>query len=217
MNIADIRFVFAALTAVMLGFGGMNVRGQSAPPLPPPPPPAAALQNGPTLEETYQFMKKVSDDLSPVTYSYTMRYETAVDDGSWRPRSSQESGTFYPVAIGYFYPDKHEMLITYTRVDDKGVQQITNKVVKFSEYAPTSVLIVDEAEEMEKFVLPDGQNSRNHKITDLSPDFWLVKAGTGGNITEFGPFGDKTLAERFAKALIHAAALCHKDEGPSPF
>ena len=34
---------------------------------------------------------------------------------------------------------------------------------------------------------------------------------------ELGDFQDKAMAERVAKAWIHAAVICHKDEAPSPF
>lgn len=222
MNIPGIRFIFASLTAAVLGLCGALTEGQAVPP-PPPPPPTATARSGPTMEETVQFMKKVLAGLSPISYSYTVNYDTPNDDGTWKPAFMQIQGTAKPYPSNFSWSPNKSCELGFTDFSERihGVA-IHDLVMHLDQIQPDKVALILNSDEQKKestwedttWIHPV-HKLRNQVSVDYSPEFYWV-SNDGGNFA-FGPFEDKTLAERFARALIHATTLCHKDEGPSPF
>lgn len=204
--------MFVFLTAVTLGLCGVQDKGQAVPAPPPPPPPAATAQAGPTMEQTVQFMKKVLGELSPVTVSYTIEHENQDDAGVWHPNSNPTTFPYAPVQITE-WRSENPCAVTMEHPANGKPKEVFN----FGNYAPTSIRVLTSVELYQGPVNETSANTRNWRVTNISPVFYVVNAGTGNTSEQIGPFEDKTLAERFAKALIHATTLCHKDEGPSPF
>jgi hypothetical protein len=158
--------------------------------LAPPPPavPAAAPRSGPTLDETIAFIHNASAGQGPVSL-HSVRSNNIVPGEVFSQTSLPASPCVVEIAHGRFHYN----------VELSGVDPRSVRILGWGEYS------------LDVFPMGGGAT--------IDPEVYVVtlRQQAGAAKPELGDFEDRALAERVAKAWIHAIVLCHKDEAPSPF
>ena len=188
------------LRLTALGTLALTLHLQAQTPVPAPPPPPAS---GPTLEQTIAFIDGMMRQHGRFSVDYPPPYQ-----GSDRVVESQSLQSTDKCKCEYestFTSDKHHISIQKLLLDSEDPRAVSVELANHRSTSPIWSVRLRVEDNQGLYV--DGKQF-HWDIEELREE---------NKHMDLGDFLSKDLAERVAKAYIHALVLCHKSEAPSPF
>lgn len=174
-------------------------------PLPPPPPAAAAAPDaGPSLSDTVRFIEDKLNAQGKMTWRLTREH-------NGKTKKAREYGE----ENNRFSVDAGSWLLRFDKVTYEGSQILTSDAlsVSFKEVDTLEVMTLED--EANRAAAADGHPDDKVIIPAPAP-FALVITLKNHQRVHF-LFSDEQLANRVAKAMIHAIDLCGGPAGKDPF
>jgi hypothetical protein len=170
-------------------------------PVPPPPKPG---DDGPSLEITMKFLREKLNDAGPVTY-LTYVHDN-VNGGDFTNKFKYEISKVYAdpgnCNIGFHWKTEREGAVTH------------DLDVEFSLKAVTEALVMTREQDLKESSVAAGHPELDARV-DPSVFVLRVRKNSKG-VNEF-LFFDEQMANRVAKAMVHAVELCGGGSTPEPF
>jgi len=185
---------FAALTvSAALAQGKNNV--------PPPPKPA---DDGPNLEVTMKFIQDKLNSIGPVNYAVYFHDDTKANSAAGQFRNENTKVVADPSTCRIDYHRKVEQL---GKVEEDQEQRILLKDVEDIVLMPW--------EQVQK----ETDTAAGHPsfITTVDPPVFVLKVRRTLKEGNYFDFFDEQLANRVAKAMVHAVELCGGGSKQEPF
>jgi len=193
-------FLMVALTAATV------VAQQAVPP--PPQPPA----NGPTLATTMQFIQDKLNDIGKISF---VMFEQIASIGSTGAEAEVHQTVPLTNEISNVVSDQNQCRISYHRKFTFNGKTYMDENSVFSLRDVQDIVIMPYEQDQKEW--DPKNNYPNEIITSTSPPITaLVVHRPHGEENTFR-FTDANLADRVAKALVHAVELCGGGSKPEPF
>ena len=199
MRVAMKRFLMT-ICLVVLAVSAALAQGKKT--VPPPPKPA---DEGPSLEDTMKFIQDMVSDIGPVNVVEHIHDDSA--DNDWTQLSKYEFTKVVanPGACLINYHWKTQTSGTVTADSDFGI------FLKDVE----DIAVMPMEQYLKEVVTAAGHPSWSFRVD--SPVFVLKVRRTDSKETNVFDFFDEQLANRVAKAMVHAVELCGGGSTPEPF
>jgi len=193
-------FLMVALTAATV------VAQQAVPP--PPQPPA----NGPTLATTMQFIQDKLNDIGKISF---VMFEQIASIGSTGAEAEVHQTVPLTNEISNVVADQNQCRISYHRKFTFNGKTYMDENSVFSLRDVQDIVIMPYEQDQKEW--DPKNNYPNEIITSTSPPITaLVVRHPHGEENTFR-FTDANLADRVAKAMVHAVELCGGGSKPEPF
>jgi len=192
------RIITVFLTIVL---AATTARAQQS--VPPPPQPAPDKPAGPTLEVTMQFIQDKLNGIGTVNFAGYVHDSANNTDNVQKFAATFSNVVANPSACTLSY---HRLVINNgSREHDENV------LINLREVQSISVL--PDEQDWQMFLVRTGDTTKT--VKDVPDVFALVIKLPGRDPTI--RFYDQALADRVAKALVHAVELCGGGPKPEPF
>jgi hypothetical protein len=173
---------------------------QSAPVAPPPKP----ADGGPTLEVTMRFVEDKLNEVGPISYSATWQNQT----------NNTSGGNQFTVAATAVEADAGGCKIAYHWRSVRDGQTTRDSDYWFGLNAVREVVVRSGDEHLKKVNEDAGQPQ---VVAHVEPPHWVVVLRRGGRSENVFVFKDEVMANRVARALLHAVDLCGGGKKDEPF
>jgi hypothetical protein len=174
--------------------------------VPPPPQPTAdkPAASGPTIEATMNFIENKVNAVGTVSFSAYIHDSSNNSDWTQKISSTISSAVANPGACSIRY---HRL------VTNNGKTEHDEDVV-INMHEVQSITVMTDAQDWQSFLAHSGDNAKSVKE---DPEIFalVVKLSRGTEPTL--RFFDQEMANRVAKAMIHAVDLCGGGSAPEPF
>jgi hypothetical protein len=167
----------------------------------PPPKPAPS---GPPLEVTMKFIQEKVAEVGKLTYA--AHYHDSATGKDWVNQWTDEATNV--VASPALCK------VSYHRLSTRGGQVIENNDQWFYLQAVQDIVVEPEEQELKK-----GDSAAGHPTWDsrVEPRIWAVWVQRPKGIENYLYFREEAMANRVAKALVHAMELCGGGKKAEPF
>jgi hypothetical protein len=189
----------------MIGCAVLVVSGASAQQKKAVPPPPKPKDEGPSLEVTMKFIQDKVDGVGPVNYVEYVHDNTAGND--WTNKLRGQVSNIVAVASA--------CRIAYHWKEERNGTVASDVQGGFSLKSVGDVVIVSAEQYQKEIDTAGGHPEYSYRIDP--PVFWLRVRRTDIKGSNDLPFFDEQMANRVAKAMVHAVELCGGGAKPEPF
>jgi hypothetical protein len=179
------------------------------------PPTSAPADSGPTLAETMQFIQDKLNGIGNIVFSATLQDTSSESNGStWNQTIQNE--------ISNVVADQNQCRITYRWKTTNQGSPYWEKRIRTSKDEND----VFSLREVQEIVLKPFEQDRNElyakmggsaMVLSTNPPVTLLVVRQPHGLENVFAFSDATLADRVAKAMIHAVERCGGNKTPEPF
>jgi hypothetical protein len=169
---------------------GVALAQQNVPPPPKPP------DNGPSLADTMKFIQEKLNGLGPINFVVFAHDDVAGNDWTYQRK----------VEISNLVADSHSCIVQYHfTVTDNGTVR-ANLDAGIPLKAVENIIVTPEGQRLRETDTAEGHPSYSSRV---EPPVFVLKTvrSNNGGLNEFY-FPDEDLANRVAKAMVHAVELC---------
>jgi len=193
------RIVSLLLTVVMATSTALAQQS-----VPPPPQPAADKPAGPSLEVTMKFIQDKLNEIGTVNFAGYVHDSSNNTDGVQKFSATISNIATNPGSCTLSY---HRLVLNSGRKEHD-----ENVVINLREVKNISVL--PDEQDWQMYLVRTGDSTKTVKdVPDISA--LVIKLNNGKDPTI--RFYEQELADRVAKALVHAVELCGGGPKPEPF
>lgn len=193
------RIVTAILMVAISG--AMALAQQS---VPPPPQPAPDKPAGPSLEVTMKFIQDKLNEIGTVNFAGYVHDSANNTDGV-----QKFSATFSNVVA-----NPGACTLSYHRLVINNGSREHDEDVAFNLRDVQSIAVLPDEQDWQMYLARNGDTTKTVKdIPDISALVFKLNNGKDPTIR----FYDQEMADRVAKALVHAVELCGGGPKPEPF
>jgi hypothetical protein len=193
------RIVSMLMTIV---FAGATALAQVA--VPPPPQPAADKPAGPSLEVTMKFIQDKLNTIGTVNFAGYVHDSANNTDGVQKFSAAISNAATNPGACTLSY---HRLVI-----NNSSREHDENVVINLRDVQ--SIAVLPDEQDWQMYLVRSGDTTKTVKdVPDISA--LVIKLNNGKDPTI--RFYEQELADRVAKALVHAVELCGGGPKPEPF
>jgi hypothetical protein len=157
---------------------------------------AASSTSGPTLAETMQFIQEKLNGLGKVAFVFFS--QNASNGSTWTETRANE--------IGNVVADQNQCRISYHRLAAAKGQTYKDENSVFSLRDVQEIVVMPEVQDQNEYEAKHGDP--NIIVTSTSPSMTALLLHRSHGEENFFLFTDANLADRVAKALMHAVELC---------
>jgi hypothetical protein len=194
-------FMRTCLAIVLFSFISCVVAIPQSAPVAPPPKPA---DDNPTLEATMHTIEIMLNEVGPISYS-----------ASWQNHADNTSGSNqFKVAATDVEADAAGCKIAYHWLSVRDGQPARDSDYWFSLAAVREVVVRSGDEHLKKVNEDAGQQQ---VVAHVDPPHWVVVLRRGGRSENVFVFKDEVMANRVARALLHAVDMCGGGKKDEPF
>jgi hypothetical protein len=194
--------VIAVILAVIMA--GATALAQVAVPPPPQPAPDKTASSGPSLEVTMKFIQDKLNEMGTVNFAGYVHDSSNNSDGVQKFSATISNVVTNPGACTLSY---HRLVFNNgSREHDENVS-INLRDVR-------SITVLPDEQDWQMYLVRNGDTTKTVKdVPDISA--LVIKLNNGKDPTI--RFYEQELADRVAKALVHAVELCGGGPKPEPF
>jgi hypothetical protein len=175
---------------------------QEKKPVPPPPKPA---DEGPSLEATMKFIQDKVNGIGPINYVLEVHNDSTGENWTNHFRSQVTNFSADAIACRISYHWKAERDGTVLGEWDRSWNLKTVE----------DIVVMPREQEQKEIDTAGGHPSWSYRVV---PPVFLIKVRRTEKLPNVpGYFFDEQLANRIAKAMVHAAELCGAGANPEPF
>jgi hypothetical protein len=172
--------------------------------VPPPPQPAADKPAGPSLEVTMQFIQDKLNEMGTVNFAGYVHDSSNNTDGVQKFSATISNVAANPGACTLSY---HRLVL-----NNGSKEHNEDVVINLREVKNISVL--PDEQDWQMYLVRNGDTTKTVKdVPDISA--LVIKLNNGKDPTI--RFYEQELADRVAKAMVHAVELCGGGPKPEPF
>jgi hypothetical protein len=190
----------AVILAVILA--GATALAQQT--VPPPPQPAADKSAGPSLEVTMKFIQEKLGEIG--TVNYAAYFHDASDNSDWVQKMS---ATYSNVVA-----NPGACTLSYHRLILNNGQTSYNDNIFVVMHDVQSITVLPDELDWQKYLARTGETTR--AVKDV-PDIYVLNIKLPKGVEYPIRFYEQEMANRVAKAMIHAVELCGAGSAPEPF
>jgi hypothetical protein len=185
---------------VALAFNGALAQEKKT--VPPPPKP---VDDGPSLEATMKFIQDKLNDIGPVNYmAYSHDNATGNDrTDQWKYEANKVVADAGGCRIDYHWKTEFRGAVA-----GEGDGWFSLKAVR-------DVVVMPIEQDMKENYTASGHPGLSSKVDP--PVFVLKERGQDKKFNNYFDFFDEDMANRVAKAMVHAVELCGGGSKPEPF
>ncbi len=195
--------VMRIVTAIlMVAISGAMALAQQS--VPPPPQPAPDKPAGPSLEVTMKFIQDKLNEIGTVNFAGYVHDSANNTDGV-----QKFSATFSNVVA-----NPGACTLSYHRLVINNGSREHDEDVAFNLRDVQSIAVLPDEQDWQMYLARNGDTTKTVKdIPDISALVFKLNNGKDPTIR----FYDQEMADRVAKALVHAVELCGGGPKPEPF
>jgi hypothetical protein len=192
---------FSVMVWFVILFMAIAAVSQDKKTVPPPPKPT---DEGPSLEVTMSFIQAKLNDVGPVNHAaYGHDNATGVD---WTNQFASESKNVFAAPS--------LCRIGYTRVEARDGRGIKNEGPTLPLKDVKDIVLMPREQELKESATAAGHPTWTFKV---DPPVFVLKVRRVDKGTNVFDFFDEDIANRVAKAMLHAVELCGGGAKPEPF
>ena len=195
------RMIAVILAAIMAG--ATALAQQSVPP-PPQPAPDKPAVNGPSLEATMKFIQDKLNEIGTINFAGYVHDSSNNSDGVQKFSATFSNVVANPGACSLSY---HRLIINNGQTEHNENVFINLRDVQ-------SIAVLPDEQDWQMYLVRSGDTTKTVKdVPEISA--LVIKLTNGKDPTI--RFYEQELADRVAKAMVHAVELCGGGPKPEPF